>query len=88
MLALDPQIIFDQVVARWTGIQRNGGHIPRPVNAFFIFKSRVVPDLLPKAAGRLWHSLRAEERSQFYDLYEKLKRHHSNVIFPGYKYSP
>lgn len=79
--------------------KKKPGHIPRPPNAFMIFrshlwnkekiKSSVERDhrQISRIAGNLWNSLSDAERAPYHDLAEDAKKEHARK-YPQYKYSP
>ena len=79
--------------------KKKPGHIPRPPNAFLIFrselwnkekiKSSVERDhrQISRIAGRYWQELTADERAPYHVLAEEAKRLHAQK-YPDYKYSP
>ncbi|KAF9261283.1 HMG-box, partial [Marasmius fiardii PR-910] len=69
-------------------------HIPRPPNAFILYRAVMLRQLskkpqsaLSQEIGKMWKSLDAEERRKWYDLAEEAKQQHS-LAYPGYKYRP
>ncbi|KAI1786305.1 hypothetical protein LXA43DRAFT_1065206 [Ganoderma leucocontextum] len=79
--------------------KKKPGHIPRPPNAFLIFrsdlwnkekiKSSVERDhrQISRIAGRYWQELSDAERAPYHVLAEEAKRLHAQM-YPDYKYSP
>ncbi|KAI0935818.1 hypothetical protein AcV5_004135 [Taiwanofungus camphoratus] len=79
--------------------KKQPGHIPRPPNAFMLFrsdlwakekiKSSVERDhrQISRIAGALWNSLPEAQRAPFKRLAEAAKQHHAQ-LFPEYKYAP
>ncbi|KAI0961046.1 hypothetical protein AcW1_000236 [Taiwanofungus camphoratus] len=79
--------------------KKQPGHIPRPPNAFMLFrsdlwakekiKSSVERDhrQISRIAGALWNSLPEAQRAPFKRLAEAAKQHHAE-LFPEYKYAP
>ncbi|KAH9891119.1 hypothetical protein C8Q73DRAFT_110965 [Cubamyces lactineus] len=79
--------------------KKKPGHIPRPPNAFMIFrselwnkekiKSTVERDhrQISRIAGNLWNRLTEDERAPYQELAEEAKRLHAQT-YPQYKYSP
>ncbi|KAI0325623.1 hypothetical protein GY45DRAFT_210794 [Cubamyces sp. BRFM 1775] len=79
--------------------KKKPGHIPRPPNAFMIFrselwnkekiKSTVERDhrQISRIAGNLWNSLTDDERAPYQERAEEAKRLHAQT-YPQYKYSP
>ncbi|PIL30883.1 transcription factor [Ganoderma sinense ZZ0214-1] len=79
--------------------KKKPGHIPRPPNAFLIFRSElwnkekikgsVERDhrQISRIAGRYWQELSDAERAPYHVLAEKAKRDHAE-LYPDYKYSP
>ena len=79
--------------------KKKPGHIPRPPNAFLIFrselwnkekiKSSVERDhrQISRIAGRYWQELTDDERAPYHVLAEEAKRLHAQK-YPDYKYSP
>ncbi|TFK18273.1 hypothetical protein FA15DRAFT_710023 [Coprinopsis marcescibilis] len=96
---------------RWTSSRkasharrRGPNHIPRPRNAFIIFRSHLNSHYPPenrkttdgskinqsdvsKDAGKVWHSMSAEEKQPFFDKADREKREHS-LLYPNYSYAP
>ncbi|KAG6847907.1 hypothetical protein H0H93_005024 [Arthromyces matolae] len=85
-------------------VRRNGGvqkdKIPRPPNAFILYRSHMSSRLLPPAPGTyrtqteisriistLWRNESADIKSHFRDL-ALLKKAEHEARYPGYKYSP
>ncbi|KAI0358942.1 hypothetical protein OH77DRAFT_1120845 [Trametes cingulata] len=79
--------------------KKKPGHIPRPPNAFMIFrselwnkekiKSTVERDhrQISRIAGNLWNDLSEAERAPYHQLAEEAKKEHARK-YPQYKYSP
>lgn len=79
--------------------KKKPGHIPRPPNAFLIFrselwnkekiKSSVERDhrQISRIAGRYWQELSDAERAPYHVRAEEAKRLHAQT-YPDYKYSP
>ncbi|KAI0825229.1 hypothetical protein BC628DRAFT_1338925 [Trametes gibbosa] len=79
--------------------KKKPGHIPRPPNAFMIFrsdlwnkekiKSSVERDhrQISRIAGSLWNSLTDAERTPYHDRADDAKREHARK-YPQYKYAP
>ncbi|CDO70921.1 hypothetical protein BN946_scf184829.g29 [Trametes cinnabarina] len=79
--------------------KKKPGHIPRPPNAFMIFrselwtkekiKSTVERDhrQISRIAGNLWNKLTDDERAPYKRLAEEAKVEHAR-LYPQYKYSP
>ncbi|KAI0367513.1 hypothetical protein BV20DRAFT_557836 [Pilatotrama ljubarskyi] len=79
--------------------KKKPGHIPRPPNAFMIFrselwnkekiKSTVERDhrQISRIAGNLWNDLSEAERAPYHHLAEEAKKEHARK-YPQYKYSP
>lgn len=78
--------------------KRNPDHIPRPPNAFLIFRSEFWAKQkqnpierdhrqISRIAGHCWRSLSSEERAHYKGLAEIRKNMHA-IQHPGYKYSP
>ncbi|PCH41504.1 hypothetical protein WOLCODRAFT_54666, partial [Wolfiporia cocos MD-104 SS10] len=72
--------------------------IPRPANAFMIFKSAVnlavhVPgnkgkgETICTLAGKLWRSLSEAQKRPWYERAKEVKREHKR-LYPDYRYSP
>ncbi|KIK99891.1 hypothetical protein PAXRUDRAFT_414321 [Paxillus rubicundulus Ve08.2h10] len=77
---------------------RKEGHIPRPPNAFMVFRSwlwnkdnlkSVERDNrnVSRIAGRYWNELSEAERVPFRKMAEEVKARHAE-LYPEYKYSP
>ncbi|KAL4068360.1 hypothetical protein V8B97DRAFT_2009021 [Scleroderma yunnanense] len=77
---------------------RKKGHIPRPPNAFMVFRSwlwnkdnlkSVERDNrnVSRIAGRYWNELSEEERAPFRKMAEEAKARHAQ-LYPEYKYTP
>ncbi|KZT22099.1 hypothetical protein NEOLEDRAFT_1181163 [Neolentinus lepideus HHB14362 ss-1] len=79
--------------------KRKPGHIPRPPNAFMIFRSdfcatRVVTEKIERdhrhisrIAGFVWNKMSDEERKPFVTKAREVKEQHAKY-YPDYKYSP
>ncbi|KAI0651436.1 hypothetical protein C8Q79DRAFT_922196 [Trametes meyenii] len=79
--------------------KKKPGHIPRPPNAFMIFRSelwskeKIKADVerdhrqISRIAGNLWNALSDEERAPYMALAEEAKQDHHRK-YPEYKYSP
>ena len=79
--------------------KKKPGHIPRPPNAFMLFRSElwrkekvkrtVERDHrnISRIAGRLWNDLDPADRVPYLILADEAKRRHSK-LYPGYKYAP
>ncbi|KAF9265767.1 hypothetical protein L218DRAFT_859236 [Marasmius fiardii PR-910] len=77
--------------------RRSQGHIPRPPNAFMMFRqnfcksSRFRPgmtderDSLSRLLGKEWRELPAEEKS-YWDLIAKIEKERHKRLYPDYKY--
>lgn len=77
---------------------RRKGHIPRPPNAFMVFRSwlwnkdnlkNVERDNrnVSRIAGRLWNDLSEEQRAPFRKMAGEAKVRHAQ-LYPEYKYTP
>lgn len=77
---------------------RRKGHIPRPPNAFMVFRSwlwnkdglkSVERDNrnVSRIAGRLWNDLSDEQRAPFRKMADEAKMRHAQ-LYPEYKYTP
>lgn len=77
---------------------RRKGHIPRPPNAFMVFRSWLwnKDDLksverdnrnVSRIAGRLWNDLSDEKRAPFRKMADDAKMRHAQ-LYPEYKYTP
>ncbi|KAF8139935.1 hypothetical protein EV363DRAFT_1311173 [Boletus edulis] len=77
---------------------RKEGHIPRPPNAFMVFRSwlwnkdnlkSIERDNrnVSRIAGRYWNALSEAERAPFRSLAEEAKARHAQ-LYPEYRYSP
>ncbi|KAK0475807.1 high mobility group box domain-containing protein, partial [Armillaria novae-zelandiae] len=72
-------------------------HIPRPSNAYFIFRSEYVAihkkslsktqQTASKLAGAAWHELPKESQDYYRELAKQRKEEHARA-HPGYKYQP
>ncbi|KAK0475784.1 high mobility group box domain-containing protein, partial [Armillaria novae-zelandiae] len=72
-------------------------HIPRPSNAYIIFRSEFVAlhkatlskaqQTASKMAGAAWHQLPKERQDHYRELADKRKREHA-LRYPGYKFNP
>lgn len=79
--------------------KREDGHIPRPRNAFIIFRTEFVskgvvpPSLeahsqnLSRIAGGVWKGMSPAERLVWFDRAEEEKARHAEK-YPGYQYHP
>ncbi|KAI6133355.1 hypothetical protein EDD16DRAFT_1699471 [Pisolithus croceorrhizus] len=77
---------------------RRNGHIPRPPNAFMVFRSwlwnqdnlkSVERDNrnVSRIAGRIWNDLSDEQRAPFRKMADEAKMRHAQ-LYPDYKYTP
>ena len=77
---------------------RKEGHIPRPPNAFMVFRSwlwnkdnlkSIERDNrnVSRIAGRYWNELSEAERAPFRSMAEEAKARHAQ-LYPEYRYSP
>ncbi|KAG8220106.1 P-loop containing nucleoside triphosphate hydrolase protein [Butyriboletus roseoflavus] len=77
---------------------RKEGHIPRPPNAFMVFRSwlwnkdnlkSIEKDNrnVSRIAGRYWNELSEAERAPFRSMAEQAKARHAQ-LYPQYRYSP
>ncbi|KAK0495770.1 high mobility group box domain-containing protein, partial [Armillaria luteobubalina] len=72
-------------------------HIPRPLNAYIIFRLEYVTihkNFLSKTqqtasvkAGAAWHELPKESQDYYRELAKQRKEEHERT-YPGYKYQP
>lgn len=71
-------------------------HIPRPSNAFILFRAHLSRSskekgwdhiALSQNAGQAWHQLPPDEKQVFYDQAAKLKQQHA-LMNPTYRYNP
>ncbi|KAF8632760.1 hypothetical protein AX15_001698 [Amanita polypyramis BW_CC] len=73
-------------------------HIPRPANAFFIFRKKYASEfkalttcsnqsVVSANAGKAWHALTSEEKNHYTMLAEIVKEEHAKK-YPGYAYKP
>ncbi|GAA5979958.1 hypothetical protein JCM10908_001478 [Rhodotorula pacifica] len=82
------------------GRKMSADHIPRPRNAFILFRSHAITSgLIPRSigvkdhknisqiVGGVWRGLSEVERQQWEDLAEEEKRRHL-AKYPGYAYKP
>ncbi|RDB30845.1 putative transcription factor SOX-14 [Hypsizygus marmoreus] len=74
--------------------RRDADHVPRPRNAFIIYRSHVCKtssghdqNQISIRAGKAWKALNKEEKQPFILLAEKEKRDHQEK-FPNYTYTP
>lgn len=75
------------------------GHIPRPRNAFILFRcdfvmQKNIPGYvesnhrnLSRIAGKIWRGMKKEQQKPWIDLALKEKERHAKM-YPGYKYAP
>ncbi|GLB38869.1 hypothetical protein LshimejAT787_0600310 [Lyophyllum shimeji] len=75
------------------------GHVPRPRNAFILFRcdfvrqKKVPADVendhrnISRIAGGVWRTMREEERRPWVEMAEKEKERHGRE-YPGYRYTP
>ncbi|KAI0796831.1 hypothetical protein C8Q75DRAFT_213090 [Abortiporus biennis] len=80
------------------GPTRRTKHVPRPPNAFMLFRARVVNPRLPQdltnrqqmvsiIAGQCWNMMSDEQKQEWHNqAKEALAEHHKK--FPGYRFSP
>ncbi|KDQ49739.1 hypothetical protein JAAARDRAFT_113690, partial [Jaapia argillacea MUCL 33604] len=74
------------------------GHIPRPANAFILFRSDFVRKKkipasvehdhrnISRIAGKIWKAMEPEERKPWEVLAEEERRRHKEK-YPGYRYT-
>ncbi|KAI5836659.1 uncharacterized protein SCHCODRAFT_02522080 [Schizophyllum commune H4-8] len=78
--------------------RRGGDHIPRPPNAFMVFRSKYWEEQkanpsernhrqVSRDAGRAWRELPDESRDYYRQLADRVKADHKRM-YPGYKYNP
>ncbi|KAH9478255.1 Repressor of filamentous growth 1 [Psilocybe cubensis] len=77
--------------------RREPGHIPRPCNAFILFRSKFVSSAyfgkdehqneLSRSAGKVWNSMSKEEKEPYRAAAEIQKMEHK-AKNPGYRYNP
>ncbi|KAJ3565921.1 hypothetical protein NP233_g7335 [Leucocoprinus birnbaumii] len=90
--------ISDKDKDKSTTRRHKPGHIPRPRNAFILFRSdfvqqRVPEDLisdhrdLSRLAGCMWRKMSDAQKRPWYEKAELEKRYHSEV-FPQYRFNP
>ena len=75
------------------------GHIPRPRNAFILFRcdfvlQKKIPGYvesdhrnLSRIAGKIWRGMKKDQQKPWIDLALKEKERHAKM-YPGYKYTP
>ncbi|KDE08294.1 hypothetical protein MVLG_01557 [Microbotryum lychnidis-dioicae p1A1 Lamole] len=75
------------------------GHVPRPKNAFILYRAHVVADPgfvaafrgqhnnISKVVGAMWQALPKEQTAIWHELAEEEKEAHAKQ-FPNYKYKP
>lgn len=96
----DPLVLSEPPSTKKSHARRQPpGHVPRPRNAFILFRSALVRQgklpthiqgdhcKISRHAGDLWHSLDDSQRSPWLSLAEKEKEKHAS-IYPGYRYNP
>lgn len=96
----DPNLLSEPISTKKSHARKQPeGHIPRPRNAFILFRSALVrqdklpPDVqkdhckISRYAGDLWHHLDDVQKAPWLSLAEKEKLHHS-ATYPGYRYNP
>ncbi|CAE6389779.1 unnamed protein product [Rhizoctonia solani] len=85
-------------VAKNHGRRQLPGHIPRPRNAFILYRSWYVKQgfltgiendhrEISRIVGRIWRQMSPEERAPWGVMAEKEKAEHARM-YPNYKYSP
>lgn len=77
--------------------KRDPGHVPRPRNAFILFRSDYVSreqpsgegqqNELSKLAGKAWKNLPEEEKRPYIEMAAAEKRQHA-IDYPNYVYTP
>lgn len=78
--------------------RQNPGHIPRPRNAFILFRCDFVQQHVPndvisdhrdlsRLAGSMWRKMTDEQKRPWFKNAEAEKRYHSQ-LFPTYRYAP
>lgn len=80
--------------------KRSANHVPRPRNAFILFRQHIANETpvplaggmhlhknVSKLAGELWRSLAPRERKYWEDLAASERENHRRM-YPGYKYAP
>ncbi|KAF8581327.1 high mobility group box, partial [Ramaria rubella] len=71
------------------------GHIPRPPNAFIIFRTEYIKSMatqnstpeVSKSLGERWRSMTPAEKAPWVEKAEEAKLQHQ-AANPGYKYKP
>ncbi|KAK0235023.1 hypothetical protein EDD85DRAFT_909646 [Armillaria nabsnona] len=97
MDASSPVSSYPSSPASSPATQSDGPHIPRPSNAYIIFRSEFVAlnkeslsktqRKASKLAGAAWRKLPKENRDYYRDLAKQRKEGHARA-HPGYKYKP
>ena len=97
--ALPPGFNFEFVRRSSHSRKRDPGHIPRPPNAFMLFRSdfwakeknklTVERDhrMISRIAGLEWNKLSEAQRAPYRNMAELAKERHAQV-YPNYKYTP
>ncbi|VDC01934.1 unnamed protein product [Peniophora sp. CBMAI 1063] len=76
--------------------KRDSNHIPRPPNAFFLFRSHHAANdphvekknnILSQQAGRIWRSLPSYQKEPF-EYAAKIVHERHAIKYPAYKYTP
>lgn len=76
--------------------KRGPGHLPRPPNAFMLYRSFFCAvgehgedkhNLLSKRAGEKWRELSSDKREPFVQAAELVRKRHADM-YPDYKYIP
>ncbi|KAI0700414.1 hypothetical protein BC835DRAFT_1304090 [Cytidiella melzeri] len=76
--------------------RRKEGHIPRPPNAFMLFRShlwaeRKIPERdhrqISRIAGNVWNKMSPEQKGPFQERAVQEKERHAQ-LYPDYKYAP
>ncbi|KAF7293267.1 HMG box domain-containing protein [Mycena chlorophos] len=97
------EIAIDAAIPPPSTKKHAAGHIPRPRNAFILFRSdnarkqqlsSALTNVgwekqkdLSRSVGRLWRAMSYAERAEWYAMAEEEKERHA-AQYPGYKYTP
>ncbi|EIM92480.1 uncharacterized protein STEHIDRAFT_136350 [Stereum hirsutum FP-91666 SS1] len=90
---------YRAIVTTRHGRKRKAGHIPRPPNAFMIYRShmwsqrKITSTLerdhrnISKIVGHCWNKLDEQQRAPYRAIADEAKRRHAE-LYPDYKYAP
>lgn len=90
--------LFKQDGEKLNARRHKPGHIPRPPNAFILFRRDLIQQMVPKdlindhrdlsrLAGCIWRKMSDTQKKPWFEKAELERRYHLEV-FPEYRYSP